>query len=126
MAALHHSFRQVGQIAQNRQAGLGLQQGFKHVVQLFGAVIEQNACEMAVFAEVHQTLNLSRQRHADPFGLHHQQHGQVQRIRQFPRAGPGGQALSVVKAHGTLAHGGTMPGGVAGIKGLRGVFGGEK
>ena len=73
---------------------------------------------MAVFAEVHKALDLCCQRYAGPFWLHHQQHRQAERIRQLPCAGPGGQALPVVKAHGPLAHGSAVPGGAAGVKRL--------
>lgn len=52
---------------------------------------------MAVFAEVHKALNLRGQRHAGTLGLYHQQHRQAQRIRQFPSAGTGGQALTIIK-----------------------------
>ena len=81
---------------------------------------------MAVFAEVHKALDLCRQRYAGPSGLHHQQHRQAERIRQLPCAGPGGQALPVVKAHGPLAHGSAVPGSVAGKNGPHHIPVGKK
>ena len=118
MAAFHRRLRQAGQIAQHRQAGLSFQQVFEQFIQLFGAAVEQDARNMAVFAEVHKALDLCRQRYAGPSGLHHQQHRKPQRVCQLPCAGPGGQALPVVKAHGPLAHGSAVPGGTAGVKRL--------
>ena len=120
MTAPDDRFRQVGQITQHRQAGLGFQQRLEHLVQLFGAIVEQNAGNMAVGTEIFQAQKLRRQCHTGSFGLDHQQHRKVQRIRQLPRAGPGGQALPVVKAHGSFAHGGTMPGGIVRVQRLHG------
>ena len=82
-----------------------------------GAVIEQDARQMAGGAELFQPVDLGRQRQAGPSGLDHQQHRQAQRIGQMP--GTGGiahAAQSIVKAHGTLAYGSAVPGGIPGVK----------
>ena len=81
---------------------------------------------MAGGAEAVESLQLCGQRQALTFRLHHQQHRQAQRIRQFPSAGTGGQALTIIKAHSALAHGGTMPGGIAGKNGPHHIPVGKK
>ena len=52
-----------------------------------GAVIEQDARQMAGGAELLQPVDLGRQRQAGPSGLDHQQHRQAQRIGQMPGTG---------------------------------------
>ena len=82
---------------------------------------------MAGGAELLQPVDLGRQRQAGPSGLDHQQHRQVQRIGQMP--GTGGithAAQSIVKAHGTLAHGCPVPGGGLRIERAHGLRRGEK
>ena len=58
VSAFYRCLRQMGQITQHRQAGLPFQQGLEHFIQPFGTIIEQDARNMAVFAEVHKALNL--------------------------------------------------------------------
>ena len=87
MAALKGGIRQVGQIAQHRQAGLPFQHGSQQSIQMGGAVIEQDARQMAGGTELFQPVDLGRQRQAGPSGLDHQQHRQAQRIGQMPCTG---------------------------------------
>ena len=117
MAALHNGVGQMGQIAQHGQPGLPLQQGGKQLVQTGGAVVEEEARQMTRRPEIFQPVDLSRQRHTGPFGLDHQQNGEAEGIRQRPRACGGGTVEPVIKAHGSLAEGGIMPGGIVGVQG---------
>ena len=123
MAALHHRLRQAGQIPQHRQAGLGFQQGLEHPEELFGAVIQQDACNVALRFEMHKALDLCGQRHTGPLGLYHQQYRQVQRIGQLPGTGAGGQALPIVKTHGPFAHHSPVPGSIVGVQFPYRIFG---
>ena len=106
----------MGQIPHHRQTGLGFQHRAQRFVQSFGAIIEQNAHDMAGRAELQKPPQLGGKGDACPFGLHHQQHRQSKRVGQFPCTCACGQPLPIVKAHGTLAYGSAVPGGIAGVK----------
>ena len=71
---------------------------------------------MAGRAELQKPLQLGSKGDACPFGLYHQQNRQRQRVGQLPSACAGGQSLPVVKAHGALAYGSAVPGGIPGVK----------
>ena len=80
---------------------------------------------MARRAELQKPPQRGGKGNACPFWLHHQQHWQGKRIGQFPSACTGCQSLPIVKAHGTLAYGSAVPGGIAGVKRAHRIRGGE-
>ena len=106
----------MGQIPHHRQTGLGFQHRAQRFVQGLRAIIEQNAHDMAGRAELQKPPQLGGKGDACPFWLYYQQHRQGKRIGQLPSACTGCQSLPVVKAHGTLAYGSAVPGGIAGVK----------
>ncbi len=126
MAAPDRGLRHRGQEARYRQAGLRFQHGGQHLVQTGLAVIEQDARHMAVCAEVLKAFDLGRQRHAVPLGCTTSSTGR-------PSVSASSQALArvlvrltIIKAHSALAHGGTMPGGIAGKNGPHHIPVGKK
>ena len=116
MAAFDDAPRQMGQIPHHRQTGLGFQHWTQRFVQGFRAIVKQNAHDMVGRAELQKPPQLGGKGDACPFWLHYQQHRQRQRIGQLPSACTGCQSLPVVKAHGTLAYGSAVPGGIPGVK----------
>ena len=118
MAGTDDGLREFRQKAQHRQTRLFFQHRGQQSVHPCRAVVQQDACDVAGSAEVYEPLQLCGQRQALTLWLHHQQHRQIQRVGQMPRAGPVADAPeAVIKAHSPLAHRRTVSGGPPRVEG---------
>ena len=99
------------QAAKYGDARLALERGGERAAEHGAALVQNHAGNMAVRPEVPQSADLRGKGQPRAFRAQHQNHRQVQRLRNMIGTGAVSRAAkAVVKAHGALAHGGAVTG----------------